>query len=114
MNTTALWNSLRTQISKIPNPPGVHGQSTFGHIMGGYDASYYGYMYSQVFSADLFQKFKEGGLMNSEIGSRYRKMILSCGGSRDSLDSIKLFLGREPNNIAFLKSVGLSNSETVE
>lgn len=63
--------------------------------MGGYEAGYYGYLWSEVYSCDLFDRFEQEGLLNPKIGKEYRDVILGPGGSRDSSDSIKLFLGRE-------------------
>lgn len=77
--------------------------ASFGHIMHGYESGYYGYMYSKVFAKDIFTKF-ENHELDSKVGSFYKKEILSYGGSRSSYDSLTIFLGREPNNIAFIKS----------
>ena len=55
----------------------------------------------------MFTKFKKAGLLNKKIGRRYKKHILSPGGTRDSFVSLKEFLGREPNEEPFLKNRGL-------
>lgn len=39
---TKLWNELREQISLVQGGAYQPGQGTFGHIVGGYDAGYYG------------------------------------------------------------------------
>lgn len=75
----------------------------FGHICGGYDAGYYGYLWSLVYADDLFSVFENNGVMSKKYGMLYRKEILERGSERDEMDSIKAFLGRAPNNKAFLK-----------
>ncbi|KAJ1915258.1 metalloendopeptidase [Mycoemilia scoparia] len=109
IDTTKLYSELREKVTRFKNgPKEVWPLATFGHMMGGYDAGYYGYMWSEVFSADMFySRFKEEGIDNVETGRSYREEILKPGGSRDGNDMIRNFLGREPNNKAFLKSIGL-------
>ncbi|KAJ2808947.1 metalloendopeptidase [Coemansia guatemalensis] len=82
--------------------------ATFDHLVEGYDSKYYGYLYSQVFSEDMFAtRFKKEGLDNPKTGRDYRNEILRPGASRDAMVSLEKFLGRKPNNDAFLKSIGL-------
>jgi len=103
-----LWSQLKKEIIMIDNVDDTWPITTFDHIMSGYDSGYYGYLWSEVFSADMyFSQFKPNGILNSEIGEKYRNIILKNGGSRDALDLLKEFLGREPNNDAFLKSLGI-------
>lgn len=75
--------------------------------MGGYDASYYGYLWSEVFSADIYAQFLQAGsCMDKELGRRYRRYILEPGGSDEAESYLKNFLGRHPTTAAFLKQIG--------
>jgi len=81
--------------------------SQFAHIINEYDVGYYGYLWSQVFALDMFNsKFKKNPL-DPKIGLEYREKILKPGSSKDAKDMLIDFLGREPNEEAFLKDMGL-------
>lgn len=84
-----------------------HFYTSFGHLTD-YGARYYGYLWSKVFAADLFYFIKQHGLLNPEIGTRYADTVLAPGGSIDPDQLLKNFLGREPNQEAFLKDLGFS------
>ncbi len=80
----------------------------FGHLVG-YDAGYYSYLWALVYACDAFESFKTKGnknvMTNTEVGMKWRREVLERGGSEDEVKLIKNFLGRAPNNKAFLKEV---------
>ena len=109
VNVDKLWNDMREEICLISNG-GVDfkGYGSFGHLMGGYASGYYGYLWSNVFAADVFfSKFAKDPL-NVNNGMDYRNKILARGGSRDEMDNLVDLLGRKPESTAFLTELGLS------
>jgi thimet oligopeptidase len=103
-DSTAVVEALHP-ITGFPFTPGTHFQSGFGHLFG-YDAGYYGYLWSQVFGDDMYTRF-EGDPLDPAIGGEYRRLVLERGGSVDGGVIVREFLGREPNNEAFLREIGL-------
>ena len=85
----------------------VNHLASFGHMLGGYDAGYYGYLWAEVIGDDLFSRFEEEGVLSSSVGNDYREKILSPGGSKDANELVKDFLGRDWSNASFLKQKSL-------
>jgi thimet oligopeptidase len=81
--------------------------ASFGHLFG-YDAGYYGYLWSKVFGDDMWSRFERDGITSPQVGMDYRREILERGGAVDGGDLLRNFLGREPNNQAFLRRLGIS------
>ncbi len=106
VDTTQVAYDIHDEVRMYPHTPGSHFQGSFGHLTG-YQAGYYGYLWSLVYAQDMFQRFQELGMLNPEAGAYYREKILSKGGTEDSLDLVREYLGREPSMNAFLLSLGL-------
>ena len=85
----------------------VNHLASFGHMLGGYDSGYYGYLWAEIIGDDLFSKFEEGGVLSPVVGKDYREKILSYGGSKDANSLVKDFLGRDWDYKSFLKQKSL-------
>lgn len=105
VDTTKVYERLMKKISLLPMSPGTHPQAGFGHLMGGYEAGYYSYLWSEVIAMDLFGAFEAAGVMDPVTGKKYRDLILAPGRSYDEAGQVQKFLGRPAAEEAFLKSI---------
>lgn len=109
IDTKKIWNELRPQIQLVKNPENANGFAGFAHLVGGYAAGYYGYLYSLAFAQDLHSRFESEGILNPKVGADYRRAVLEQGDEVDNMEIMTQFLGREPNNKAFLKSMSIES-----
>jgi thimet oligopeptidase len=107
VDADAAAKKLWAEIMSFPEDPQSHFAAGFGHMMSGYDAGYYGYLWSEVFAADMFTRFAKEGILNPKTGRDYRDIILAKGRSEDPDQLLREFLGREPNEDAFLRQIGI-------
>ncbi len=96
----------------LPTIPETNMSVQFSHIMsGGYAAGYYSYKWAEVLDADAFSLFKEKGIFNKETAERFRKEILSKGGTADPMKLYVNFRGKEPDIKALLKRNDIQTDE---
>jgi len=81
----------------------------FSHIMGGYSAGYYAYIWSEVLDADTVEWIKQHGGLTRANGDHFRASLLSRGGSKDALQLFRDFAGRDPDIAPLLKRRGLDS-----
>ena len=106
----ALLDDIRRQVAVLVPPAFNRFPQSFSHIFaGGYAAGYYSYKWAEVLSADVYSLFEERGVLNPEIGLRFRDEILAVGGSRPALESFVAFRGRAPSIDALLRHSGMSD-----
>ena len=96
-----------------PECPETCMSTSFSHIFqGGYSSGYYSYKWAEVLDADAFAYFKEKGIFNQEVATKFKDNVLSKGGTEKPMELYKRFRGSEPKIEALLKRAGLL-SETV-
>jgi len=101
-------DALKTAGVSMDVIPPRYRSTYFSHIIGGYSAGYYSYIWSEVLDADTVEWFKENGGLKRENGDHFRKTLLSRGGSKDALKIFKDFRGAEPNIQPLLDRRGLN------
>ena len=92
---------------RLPYHEGTLYPCQFGHLMGGYDAGYYGYLWAKVYGDDMFGRFEAEGVTSPAVGAAYRREILEPNGTRDGMDLLRAFLGRDPSPATFLRFLGI-------
>ena len=103
-----LLAAVRSKVAVMIPPAYNRFAQSFSHIFaGGYAAGYYSYKWAEVLSADVYSLFEERGVLNPEIGLRFRDEILAVGGSRPALESFVAFRGRPPSIDALLRHNGM-------
>jgi oligopeptidase A len=104
-----LIDDVRQKVAVVFPPDFNRYANQFSHLFGGgYAAGYYSYKWAEVLSADAYAAFEENGVLNEKIGDKFRREILSMGGSRPALESFKAFRGREPNIDALMRHSGMA------
>jgi len=108
VDTTATWKRIQAAVTPNRYVDGTHPQASFGHLMGGYDAGYYGYLWSKVYAQDMFTAFAAKGLENPEIGMRYRDEVLAPARTYEPDAEVIRLLGRPMNPDAFYRELGIA------
>jgi len=94
-----------------PVPP-RYRTTYFSHIMGGYSAGYYAYIWSEVLDANTQKWFRDHGGLSRANGDHFRKTLLSRGGSADAMELFRNFAGHEPQIEPLLEKRGLTSDST--
>ncbi|MBM6759503.1 M3 family metallopeptidase [Bacteroides mediterraneensis] len=98
---------LMDKIGLIPQIAPRYRSTYFNHIMGGYAAGYYCYLWAERLDTDAFEAFKEHGLFDPATATSFRKNILEKGGSDDPMKLYVTFRGAEPSIEPLLEARGL-------
>jgi peptidyl-dipeptidase Dcp len=102
-------NALHKAGVDFPLVPPRYRTTYFSHTFsGGYSAGYYGYLWAEKLDADTVEWFKENGGLSRKNGDRFRKMLLSKGGTMDAMDMYRAFRGRDAQIQPLLERRGLT------
>ena len=98
MDAAKFENKTLNDLGLIPEIYSRYRSTYFNHIFSGdYSSGYYSYIWSEVLDADAFAAFVESGdVYNKELAGRYKKYILSAGGTDDAMTLYKKFRGKDP------------------
>lgn len=100
-------NEVHETVKLAKMPEYSRSMNAFSHIFsGGYAAGYYGYLWSDVLSADAFSKFERTGVFNQKTGKAFVDKFLGKGGSDDIMSMYVDFMGRKPDPVAFMQQLG--------
>jgi len=98
--------ATNTRLDAIPH---THPCASWYHLVIGYDAGYYGYGWSDVVAADIFEAMckEPGGLLSEEVSRKLRAELLGPCATIAGTDISRTFLGRAPTSDAWCKRQGI-------
>ena len=108
----ARWHEIAKLTTPLAPPDFAHSEASFAHIMGGYDAGYYGYLWSRVYAQDMFTAFEAAGVESPQVGARYRATILEPARMLEPDVEVHAFLGRPVNPQAFYRDLGIHSASS--
>ena len=95
------------KLGLIPEIAPRYRTTYFNHIIGGYAAGYYSYLWANVLDNDAFEAFKENGIFDKTTANLFRHNVLEKGNSEDPMVLYKNFRGAEPQLEPMLKNRGM-------
>jgi len=107
LDVIAFEKEMMDQLKLIPQIAPRYRVTYFNHIIGGYSAGYYSYLWANVLDNDAFEAFKEKGIFDAETARLFRENVLEKGDSEDPMTLYKNFRGAEPQLEPMLKNRGM-------
>lgn len=107
MDMLSFEKDAMDKLGLIPEIAPRYRVTYFNHIIGGYAAGYYSYLWANVLDNDAFEAFKEHGIFDKKTADLFRYNILEKGDSEDPMVLYKKFRGAEPSLEALLKNRGM-------
>ena len=107
IDVTAYEKEAMKQLGLIPEIAPRYRTTYFNHIVGGYAAGYYSYLWANVLDNDAFEAFKEHGIFDKATADLFRHNVLEKGDSEDPMTLYKNFRGSEPQLEPMLKNRGM-------
>ena len=101
-------DDARAQCGYWPLTEFEHPAHAFEHLVTGYDAGYYAYLWSDVYALDLFTRFESDGLLNRATGRALQQTLFEPGASRPLREGMEAFLGRPLSSHPYLRWHGLA------
>jgi Zn-dependent oligopeptidase len=94
-------------VTQFPYPEDTFMLGGFGHLMGGYDAGYYGYLWAEVIGDDMWSRFVAEGITSPVVGAAYRRAVLEPNGAKSGDELVESFLGRPATKESYLRLRGM-------
>lgn len=107
LDVVVFEKELMVTLGMVPQIYPRYRTTYFNHIIDGYDAGYYSYLWANVLDADAFEAFCENGLFDKKTATAFRSNILEKGNSDDPMVLYRNFRGADPKMESMLKNRGL-------